>query len=102
MEYAIRTTMVRGLYPSLPNHYKVDIADPLKKVAIEVDGNSHKTKEWKFLVKRKVEILNALGWSVLRFWNQEVLKNPEAVAEKARMFIASKSTVITTSSPPGY
>lgn len=102
MEYAIRTTKVRGLFPSLPNHYKVDIADPLKKVAIEVDGNSHKLKTWKFLDKRKVEILNALGWSVLRFWNQDVLKNPEAVAQKVRTFIASKSTAITTSSPPGF
>ena len=73
MEYAIKTAPVKHLFQSLPNCYKVDIAIPEKMIVIEVDGNTHKQKKWKFLDKRKTEVLNNLGWKVLRFWNQDIL-----------------------------
>ena len=72
MEYAIPTLKAKGHFPSLPTAYKVDLAIPEVKLAIEVDGKTHKTKKWKFLDQRKTEILNFLGWTVLRFWNKEV------------------------------
>ena len=72
VEYSIRTAEVKDQFPSLPNHYCVDLALPELKIAVEVDGASHRTKKWKFLDKRKTEVLNALGWIVLRFWNEEV------------------------------
>jgi hypothetical protein len=102
MEFAIPTAMVKDKFQSLPNHYKVDIADPIAKVAIEVDGNSHKSKKWKFLDKRKTLVLNALGWSVLRFWNKEVLENQDAIALQVKAFIASKLRTTTISSPPMF
>lgn len=73
MEYAIPTAPVAGKFPSLPHNYKVDIADPETKIAIEVDGRTHRQPKWKFFDRRKTEILNALGWQVIRFTNEQVL-----------------------------
>jgi hypothetical protein len=46
-----------------PSHYKLDIANPAVKVAVEVDG-------W----------LGGAGWIVLRFTNQDVLADTAACA----------------------
>lgn len=88
MEYPIPTGPVKDLFKSLPPCYKVDIADPTRKLAIEIDGPSHQTKKWKFLDKRKTEVLNALGWSVLRFSNQRVDTDLLSVLEEIREFTA--------------
>jgi very-short-patch-repair endonuclease len=84
-------------FQSPPTCYKVDIGNKELKIAIEVDGNSHKTKKWKFLDKRKTEILNYLGWSVLRFWNKEILEDLNLCVERVNQFIALKSRETTTS-----
>ena len=90
-EYAIRTAPVKGRFPSLPHCYKVDLADPASRTAIEVDGNSHLTRKWRFLDARKTEILEALGWSVIRFRNEEVMGHPEAVVAHLMAFIATRA-----------
>ena len=90
MEYAIATTAARDFFLTLPNHYKVDIAFPKLKIAIEVDGQTHKTKKWKFLDRRKTEVLEFLGWSVLRFWNEEILKDLDSVAGQIELSIISR------------
>jgi hypothetical protein len=90
MEYAIPTRAVKGQFKSLPSCYKVDIADPARRLAIEIDGSTHRTKKWKFLDKRKTEVLNALGWSVLRFSNQKVDSDLEDVLREIREFTAWK------------
>lgn len=102
MEYAINTAPVRHLFESVPNSYKVDLAVVDLKIAIEVDGNSHKTKKWKFLDKRKTEILNALGWSVLRFWNKDVMENMTEVLATIQQSMTLRLKEITTSSRPEY
>ncbi len=73
IEVAIKTSSVANLFTSLPHSYKVDIGNETLQIAVEVDGPSHKTKRWKFLDRRKEEVLRALGWTVLRFWNQDVM-----------------------------
>lgn len=90
MEHAILTEPVKGQFPSLPPCYKVDLADPSRKLAIEVDGNSHRTKKWKFLDRRKTEILQALGWSVLRFSNEEVLTGLQDCVDRVTSFTTSR------------
>jgi hypothetical protein len=91
MELAIPVLMplrkMNLIVTSPPTHYKVDIGIPSLNLAIEVDGNSHKTKKWKFLDKRKTEILELLGWKVLRFWNQEIDENLERVVAKIKVFM---------------
>jgi very-short-patch-repair endonuclease len=54
-----------------PSHYKIDIAEPKQKIAIEVDGNSHHSR--KALDTKKDAKLRSLGWIVLRFWNRDIL-----------------------------
>lgn len=90
MEYAIPTKPVKGQFPSLPTSYKVDVALPRIKLAIEVDGKSHKNPKWQFLDKRKTEVLQALGWSVLRFWNDEVTNSLEECVRKVNQFMTSR------------
>ena len=89
-EYAIRTAPVKGRFPSLPSCYKVDLADPFSMTAIEVDGNTHRLRKWRFLDARKTEILEALGWSVIRFRNEEVMGHPEVVFAQLMAFIATR------------
>lgn len=90
VEYVIPTAPVAGQFPSLPPCYKVDLADPAHMLAIEVDGKMHRQKLWRFLDRRKTEVLNALGWSVLRFSNEQVMTDLPSVLETIRGFIASK------------
>jgi hypothetical protein len=82
MELPILTENVKLSFKSLPPCYKVDIGNTHQKIVIEIDGKSHKTKKWKFLDKRKTEVLNSLGWKVLRFWNEEVTTNPQMCLQK--------------------
>lgn len=90
IEFPILTAPIRGQLPSLPPCYKVDLADPGRRLAVEVDGNSHKSKLWRFLDWRKEAALTALGWSVLRFSNKEVLTETERVVAKIMSFTTSR------------
>lgn len=52
--------------------YKIDLANPDLKIAIEVDGPSHGSMKVKLADRKKVAWLEELGWKVLRFKNSEV------------------------------
>ena len=92
MEFSIRTAPVRHMFESLPNSYSVDIAHPQTLTAIEVDGSSHRTRKWKFLDRRKESVLSALGWSVLRFWNEEVLTDLDRVVRDVETHLNTSTT----------
>lgn len=57
------------------SYMRIDIANPELKIAVEVDGNSHKLKKNQINDRLKDKILNELGWNVLRFKNEEVFDN---------------------------
>lgn len=57
--------------PGYPTHYKLDLANAERRVGIEVDGASHHSR--KALDVKKDQKLASLGWTVLRFWNREIL-----------------------------
>ena len=78
-EFVVPTRAGRQL-GGLPTHYKLDIAYPELMVAVEVDGHSHNTTERKAQDERKTEFLAGLGWTVLRFSNQEVMADTAACA----------------------
>jgi hypothetical protein len=59
--------------PDLPTCLYVDLALPERFVAIEVDGSSHRASVWRERDKRKTAYLASLGWTVLRFSNQDIL-----------------------------
>ena len=101
IEYSIVTKPVKDQFTSLPPCYKVDLANPSIKLVIEVDGPTHKLKKWKFLDRRKESVLQALGWSVLRFTNQQVMEGLEEVIAEVSRFTTSKSQNITATSLTG-
>src|SRR4030042_823020 len=54
-----------GKGSSRPHHYKIDFAHPSKKIAIEIDGSSHRGREESDM--RKDKRLSDRGWIILRF-----------------------------------
>lgn len=97
MEHAISILDAVGHFKSLPTHYKVDLAEPSVRLAIEVDGKSHLTKKWKFLDARKTAILNFLGWQVLRFTNEEVDADPIGCLHRIQSTISTLKETKTIS-----
>jgi hypothetical protein len=61
-------------WEKLPPCYKPDFAWPEKKLCLEVDGHTHRTKMGKRRDFKKTCALEALGWTVLRISNSEVQK----------------------------
>lgn len=57
--------------------YIVDFCAPRKKLIIELDGSQH--LEQKEYDQERTAFLNAKGYKVLRFWNNEVMNNPVGV-----------------------
>jgi very-short-patch-repair endonuclease len=57
----------------------VDFACPEQLLAIEVDGGQH--MERKKEDDERTQFLETQGYRVLRFWNNQVLKDTEAVLE---------------------
>ena len=59
----------------LPYHYKIDLGNPVLKIAIEIDGGSHCSYTAKRRDLRKTNFLKSIGYRVLRFTNQQVLED---------------------------
>ncbi|MEW7849539.1 DUF559 domain-containing protein [Massilia aurea] len=92
-EVAIATREVRADFDSLPPCYKVDIASVPHRLAIEIDGKTHRLKKWKFLDRRKTEVLAALGWTVIRFWNEEVENDFDRVLSNIKHYLETMPVV---------
>ena len=60
-------------------NYIVDFCAPRKKLIIEVDGSQH--IEQKEYDNERTAFLEAKGYRVLRFWNNDVMNNTDAVLE---------------------
>lgn len=71
LEYVLSTSSPGCEY--LPHHYKLDIANPKLKIAIEVDGGLHLSKAVQKRDRRKTKFMISRGWKVLRFWNKDIL-----------------------------
>src|SRR5437763_10078840 len=61
------------------DRYIVDFACHARRLIIEVDGGQHGTRTAVDLERTKV--LQANGYMVLRYWNNDVLKNIDGVLE---------------------
>ncbi len=60
--------------------YILDFVCLENKLVIEVDGGQHEQQAW--YDENRTQKLQAAGFRVLRFWNNEVLKEIESVKEK--------------------
>jgi len=71
------------------NDIIVDFVCLKKRLVIEVDGGYHKDPEIQNLDKLKTDILESLGYSVLRFTNEEVLVNSDEVLKSIEQALKS-------------
>ncbi len=61
--------------------YIVDLCCFEKKLIIELDGSQHNEKENKINDLERTKILEAQGFKVLRFWNNDIDNNLDGVLE---------------------
>jgi very-short-patch-repair endonuclease len=59
--------------------YIVDFACPAAKLIVEVDGAQHGEAAAAEADELRTRNLEALGWTILRFWNGDVLRDIENV-----------------------
>jgi len=68
----------------IPHAYKVDVGNKDLKIAIEVDGKGHTNPKKIKIDQKKEKHLKRLGWRVLRFTNEEILKTPSKVLSQIK------------------
>src|SRR6187549_889669 len=68
-------------------NYVADFYCNESRLVIELDGNFHTEAETKEYDKSRTNLLNELGITVLRFWNEEVIKDPGKVLEKISEYL---------------
>jgi very-short-patch-repair endonuclease len=61
--------------------YIVDFASPTHRLVVEVDGSQHGQDENANHDRERTEYLNSRGWTVLRFWNDDVLRDIDGVCQ---------------------
>lgn len=72
------------------SHYILDFACSSLRVAIELDGGQHAVDVSADHVRTLY--LEDCGWSVLRFWNHDVLDNMEGVLSAIRQALSTAAT----------
>lgn len=63
-------------------NYIVDFCCDEKKLVIELDGGQHNESEFQFRDLKRENYLKKEGYTVLRFWNNEIDQDIEGVLEK--------------------
>ncbi|TPK99459.1 endonuclease domain-containing protein [Mesorhizobium sp. B2-4-14] len=61
--------------------YIVDFACPNKKLIIELDGSQHARAAASTSDATRTAKLGALGWTILRFWNDDVIRDIDNVCQ---------------------
>ena len=61
--------------------YIVDFYCPEKRLVIELDGDSHYNTDTQEHDRKRDDFMRSLGLQVIRFTNQDIMKNLDAVLE---------------------
>ena len=80
--------------------YIVDFCAPRKKLIVELDGGQHLEQEE--YDRERTSFLASKGYQVLRFWNNEVMKDIDGVLRVIDLALVSdlSLTLISKISPP--
>jgi very-short-patch-repair endonuclease len=86
-------TKLRALSPRFTRQlpagpFILDFACRNARLAIELDGSLHATSETD---APRTAWLEAQGWLILRFWNNDVLQNPEGVVHQILATIEART-----------
>ncbi|WP_172917250.1 leucine--tRNA ligase [Capnocytophaga canis] len=73
--------------------YIVDFVCLAKRLIIEIDGGYHNAENQQVLDKERTEILNELGFEVIRFTNEEVISDIDNILQKIQEKLALKVDV---------
>ena len=72
--------------------YVLDFYAPRAKIAIEIDGDSHFTREAMEFDQNRTTYLNRFGIEVLRFTNLDIFENVDGVLDAIEEAIKRKTT----------
>ncbi|WP_137933874.1 endonuclease domain-containing protein [Mesorhizobium comanense] len=61
--------------------YIVDFACPQKKLVVELDGSQHADEDLATADALRTKRLEQDGWTVLRFWNNDVIRDIDNVCQ---------------------
>lgn len=75
---------LRILKQRVIDNYIVDFYIPKLRLVIEVDWESHFTEEWKDYDIERTQVLEWLWLKVLRFTNEEIMRNFDWVCERLK------------------
>jgi very-short-patch-repair endonuclease len=64
-------------------HYIADFACHRLKAVIEIDGGQHSAET----DEQRTRIIQAEGYRIIRFWNNEVLENPAGCFARLTLFL---------------
>ena len=71
--------------------YVLDFYCPEKRLALEIDGGQHGDVDSQRHDAQRDSYLKGLGIHVVRFWNNDVLRNTEGVVQRIREEIGAPS-----------
>ena len=74
----LRASSSSGKYQSIVSFVDFVCADA--KLIVEIDGGQHDQNRQSDA--KRTEVLEAMGYMVLRFWNHDVLRNTEGVLDE--------------------
>lgn len=72
------------------NGYVLDFACEELRFAIELDGGQHNQNAEKIYDTIRTKKLEAAGWQVVRFWNNELLENMEGVLNRILQLLQAR------------
>lgn len=70
--------------------YTVDFVAIAERIIIELDGGQHALQQARD--ERRTVYLSQQGYRVIRFWNNEVLENPDEVMLRIQGFLKTDRT----------
>lgn len=85
----LRTLHPRFTRQLVSGHYIADLACRSLELIVELDGGQHATLATD---AERTRYLEAQGWTVLRFWNNDVLGNADGVMTAILEAVARAST----------
>ena len=77
--------------------YIADLACRRARLLVEIDGAQHADS---ISDRSRTRILEAQGWTLIRFWNSDVNGNPEGVAEAILLKVAELLKIQPEAKPP--
>ncbi|MER9755965.1 endonuclease domain-containing protein [Mesorhizobium sp. M0166] len=79
--------------------YIVDFACPTRSLIVEVDGSQHADPENVERDEARSAYLKASGWAILRFWNDDVIRDIDNVCQHIVIAAGLASAEMRTDEP---